>query len=85
MKDYVKTFNGKSITTEQWRAHLFHWFENQENGQEYIRALGKVDWDEWLHGSGEDLCVDMQYDDSLARPVRRLALVLFSDQLTAVQ
>jgi leukotriene-A4 hydrolase len=46
MKDYVKTFNGKSITTEQWRAHLFHWFGSQANSQEYIRALGKVDWDE---------------------------------------
>lgn len=46
MKDYVKTFNGKSITTEQWRTHLFHFFENQSNGQEYLRALGKVDFDE---------------------------------------
>lgn len=24
---------------------------------------------QWLHGSGQDLCVDMEYDDSLAKPV----------------
>jgi len=57
MKDYVKTFNGKSITTEQWRTHLFHWFGSQPQAQEYTRALGKVDWDEvsyephWRYGS----------------------------------
>ncbi|NXD32286.1 LKHA4 aminopeptidase, partial [Spelaeornis formosus] len=73
MKDYVRQFNGTSITTEQWRAHLFHFFGNQPDGQEYIRALGKVDWDEWLHGSGDDLCVNMQYDDSLAKPCNELA------------
>ena len=84
MKDYVRQFNGSSITTEQWRTHLFHFFTNQPNGQEYLRALGKVDWDEvsrltvltleadkkWLHGDGLDLCVNIEYDDSLAKPVR---------------
>lgn len=46
MKDYDRTFSGTSITTGQWRSHLFHFFGNQPNGQEYLRALGKVDWDE---------------------------------------
>jgi leukotriene-A4 hydrolase len=45
MKDYVKTFSGASITTEQWRLHLFHYFGSLKDGQEYIRKLGKVDWD----------------------------------------
>ncbi|RSH81372.1 hypothetical protein EHS25_006904 [Saitozyma podzolica] len=73
MKDYDRTFSGTSITTGQWRSHLFHFFGNQPNGQEYLRALGKVDWDEWLHGAGPDLCVDMQYDDTLSKPCADLA------------
>lgn len=45
MQDYVKTFTGTSITTDQWRSHLFHYFGSQSDGQEYLRRLGKVDWD----------------------------------------
>ncbi|RXK38146.1 leukotriene A-4 hydrolase/aminopeptidase [Tremella mesenterica] len=73
MKDYVKTFSGTSITTEQWRAHLFHYFGNQPDSSRYLKALGKVDWDAWLHGDGKDLCVDVEYDDSLSRPPLELA------------
>lgn len=49
MKDYVKTFEGYAITTEQWRAHLFHYFGSLKNGEEVVRKLGKVDWDEVGH------------------------------------
>lgn len=73
MKDYVKTFTNKSITTEQWRKHLFDWFGKQENGEEYLKKLDKVNWDEWIHGTGLDLCIDMQYDDSLSKPPTQLA------------
>jgi hypothetical protein len=56
MKDYVKTFTGYSITTEQWREHLFHYFGSLKHGSEYIRKLGKIDWDEvrkWCHSKEE--------------------------------
>ena len=46
MKDYVKTFDGTSITTDQWRSHLFHFFGSQPDSASYIRKLGRVDWDE---------------------------------------
>ena len=46
MKDYVNTFNGSSITTDQWRAHLFHYYGNLPDGSQYLKKLGKVDWDE---------------------------------------
>jgi hypothetical protein len=45
MRDYVKTFNGTSITTEQWRAHLFHYFGSLKDGDEYLQKLGTVDWE----------------------------------------
>ena len=46
MKDYVKTFTNTSITTGQWRAHLFDYFGRQPNSAEYLKKLGQVDWDE---------------------------------------
>lgn len=41
--DYVSTFTGKSITTEQWKEHLFSYFEKQ--GTDKVKALGTVDFD----------------------------------------
>ncbi|OCF30838.1 leukotriene A-4 hydrolase/aminopeptidase [Kwoniella heveanensis BCC8398] len=73
MKDYVKTFEGTSITTEQWREHLFAYFKKHEDGEELTRKLGKVDWDEWLHGSGTDLCAEVKYDDTLSKACYDLA------------
>ncbi|KDQ30245.1 hypothetical protein PLEOSDRAFT_154934 [Pleurotus ostreatus PC15] len=65
VKDYVSTFLGKSITTEQWKAHLFGYYE-KHGGPDKIKALESVDWEAWLHGEGTTLPVDMQYDMSLA-------------------
>ncbi|WVO17684.1 leukotriene A-4 hydrolase/aminopeptidase [Cryptococcus depauperatus] len=73
MRDYIKTFEGFAITTEQWRAHLFEYFENVQGGNDIVRKLGKVDWDEWLHGDGPDLCVDIKYDDTLSKACYDLA------------
>ncbi|WWC63102.1 leukotriene A-4 hydrolase/aminopeptidase [Kwoniella dejecticola CBS 10117] len=73
MKDYVRTFEGTSITTDQWREHLFHYFGQHKDAEELTRRLGKVDWDEWLHGSGPDLCVDIEYDDTLSKACYDLA------------
>ncbi|WWC71745.1 leukotriene A-4 hydrolase/aminopeptidase [Kwoniella pini CBS 10737] len=73
MKDYVRTFEGTSITTDQWREHLFHYFGQHKDGEELTRRLGKVDWDEWLHGGGPDLCVDIEYDDTLSKACYDLA------------
>ncbi|KLT41494.1 putative leukotriene-A4 hydrolase [Cutaneotrichosporon oleaginosum] len=73
MKDYVKTFTNSSITTEQWREHLFDYFGKQKDSETYLKKLGKVDWDEWLHGVGLGLPVDLTYDDSLSKPCLALA------------
>lgn len=44
IKDYVKTFMRKSITTEQWVSHLYSYFE-KHGGAEKIELLNKVNWD----------------------------------------
>ncbi|KAI0324458.1 hypothetical protein GY45DRAFT_1331548 [Cubamyces sp. BRFM 1775] len=70
--DYVSTFMGKSITTEDWKAHLYAYWE-KHGGEEKIKALNSVKWDEWLYGEGTKLPVEMIYDTALAREAFALA------------
>ena len=42
--EYVSTFMGKSITTEQWKSHLYEHFR-ERGGEETVRALDSVKWD----------------------------------------
>jgi hypothetical protein len=40
----VNTFSGKSITTQQWKDHLYaYWKKN--GGNEKIQALDSIKWD----------------------------------------
>ncbi|KAI0735797.1 peptidase family M1-domain-containing protein [Earliella scabrosa] len=70
--DYVQTFMGKSITTEQWKNHLYNYFR-EHGGEEKIKALDSVKWNEWLYGEGLKLPVEMVYDTALAREAFALA------------
>ncbi|KAF7797777.1 hypothetical protein EIP86_008978 [Pleurotus ostreatoroseus] len=70
--DYANTFTGKSITTEQWKAHLYAYFE-KNGGSEKIEALDSVDWNAWFYGEGVELPVKMEYDTSLANSAYELA------------
>lgn len=70
--DYVSTFMGKSITTFQWKDHLYEYFK-KSGGDEKIKALDSVDWDAWLYGDGLDLPVAPKYDTSLAQQAYELA------------
>jgi len=71
VKDYVNTFIGKSITTEQWKSHLYSYFE--KNGSDKVKALDSVDWDAWFYGDGLQLPVKMEYDLTLAEQAYALA------------
>ena len=42
--DYVSTYMGKSITTEQWKDHLYS-FYRQHGTPEQVQALDRVKWD----------------------------------------
>lgn len=44
IRDYVSSFQGKSITTWDWKAHLYSYFERY-GGPEKVVALNSVDWD----------------------------------------
>jgi leukotriene-A4 hydrolase len=53
IRDYVSTFQGKSITTWDWKAHLYAYFENH-GGQEKLDVLNSVEWD--VSPSSERIC-----------------------------
>jgi len=72
VRDYVKTFTGRSITTEQWRDHLYQYFA-AHGGAEKTSALNLIDFQAWFEGEGLVLPVNMVYDDSLALPAFSLA------------
>lgn len=73
-KGYFETFAGKSISTDEWRAHLFEFFGKHKDASTIVPKLEKqVDWEAWLHGEGVDLPVKMEYDTSLADAAYALA------------
>jgi leukotriene-A4 hydrolase len=71
VKDYVDTFIGKSITTEQWKSHLYGYFK--KNASDRIEALDSVNWDAGFYGEGLELPVKMEYDLTLAEQAYALA------------
>lgn len=44
LKDYVNTFRGQSIRTDQWQKHLFKYF-SENGGKEKLDILNKIDFE----------------------------------------
>jgi len=72
VKDYVETFIGKSITTAQWKEHLYGYW-GKHGGSEKVKALDSINWDAWFYGEGTELPVEMSYDTTLAKAAYDLA------------
>jgi len=43
IRDYVETFSGKSIDTQQWKRHLYGYFQ-KHGGEDKVKALDSIDW-----------------------------------------
>jgi leukotriene-A4 hydrolase len=43
VSNYVETFIGKSITTDEWKSHLYAYYE--KNAPEKVKLLDTIDWD----------------------------------------
>ncbi|GAB1528119.1 Leucyl aminopeptidase yscIV [Rhizoctonia solani] len=71
-RDYINTFRGQSIRTDEWKAHLYAYFE-KHGGEDKLKVLNSVDWQEWLHGEGTKLPVKIEYDTKLAERSYQLA------------
>ncbi|KAG8882806.1 hypothetical protein FRB97_007740 [Tulasnella sp. 331] len=72
IRDYVQTFRGKSIRTDDWKEHIFKYFE-ANGGKEKLDILNAVDYEAWLHGEGLELPVAIKYDTTLAQQSYDLA------------
>jgi len=72
IRDYVETFSGKSITTQQWKDHLYAYFQRQ-GGEEKVKALDSINWDAWFYGEGVELPVQEEVDLTLAKQAYALA------------
>lgn len=70
IKSHFKTFYDRSLTTEEWKQHLFDFYAGNE---EITKKLKAVDWQGWLHGEGLELPVKMEYDNTLAVQAQKLA------------
>ncbi|KAJ8657418.1 leukotriene A-4 hydrolase/aminopeptidase [Lichtheimia ornata] len=71
MKSHVERFASKSITTEEWKAHLFEYME-KNHGQEVVDKLKTIDFDLWINGKGMPP-VYPQFDTTLADQCYALA------------
>lgn len=69
---YVRKFRHQSITTQQWKDHLYSYFL-EHHGQSAVKKLDTVDWEAWFHGTGTQLPVKMEFDTTLADGAYRLA------------
>jgi len=72
IRDYVETFSGKSITTPQWKDHLYAYFQTH-GGEEKINALDLINWDAWFYGEGIELPFQEEIDLTLAKQAYALA------------
>ncbi|KAF8707740.1 Leukotriene A4 hydrolase, C-terminal, partial [Rhizoctonia solani] len=71
-RDYVNTFRGRSIRTDEWKTHLFAYFE-KHGGEDKLKLLNSVDWQAWLYGEGTKLPAKIEYDTTLAEKAYQLA------------
>lgn len=70
IKAYFATFQGKSVSTQEWKEHLLAYFASHPTAS---KALQAVDWDAWLHGEGMELPVPLTYDETFAQAAFALA------------
>lgn len=59
VKSYIQLFAYGSVTTEDWKKHLFAYFKDQ------VEVLNQVDWNMWMFTPGMP-SVQPQYDTTMA-------------------
>ncbi|KAF7646003.1 hypothetical protein LDENG_00195120 [Lucifuga dentata] len=59
VKSYIQMFAYSSVTTDEWKTHLFTYFKDK------VDVLNKVDWSGWMQTPGLPP-VKPQYDTTLA-------------------
>lgn len=70
LKSHVVKFSGKSITSNDFKAHLYDWFD-KNHGSSHLKRLDAVDWNAWFFGQGMPP-VENKYNDVLAKECEAL-------------
>lgn len=63
---YIDTYKYKSVTTWQWKDHLYQFFSNKKD------ILDSVDWDAWFHTPGMPPVIP-EYDQTMNQVCTQLA------------
>ncbi|KXN73514.1 leukotriene A-4 hydrol, partial [Conidiobolus coronatus NRRL 28638] len=63
MMEYIQNFAHKTVTTQQWKDHLYEYFK-REHSDENIKLLDSVDWNTWFFAPGMPI-VKNNYDNTL--------------------
>ncbi|RUO96409.1 hypothetical protein BC936DRAFT_142091 [Jimgerdemannia flammicorona] len=71
MRAHVERFASTSITTEEWQAFMFEFFE-KNHGSAVVDKLKTIDFELWLRGTGMPP-VDPGFDTTLADACHALA------------
>nr|CAB3263565.1 leukotriene A-4 hydrolase [Phallusia mammillata] len=66
LRSYIDKFKFKSVTTAQWKQHLYEFFENKRP------VLDSLDWNAWFNSPGMPPVIP-QYDQTLAMECTSLA------------
>lgn len=64
LRSYLKNFSRKSLDTDEFKAYLFNYFQDNEK-------LKSVDWETWLYKSGMPPVIP-DYDTSMTKPITAL-------------
>ncbi|KAJ2747436.1 Leucyl aminopeptidase yscIV [Coemansia sp. BCRC 34301] len=60
MRSYINAFQGKSISTQDWKSHLLAYFA--EHDPPKADLLNQIEWDKWLFAPGMPP-IDNKYDE----------------------
>ncbi|KAK4054352.1 Leucyl aminopeptidase yscIV [Microbotryomycetes sp. JL221] len=71
VKAYIVRFTGLAITTDDWLAHFWEYWNQYPDKAKAIKE--QVDFDAWLYGEGLNLPVEMKYNTTLADNAYALA------------
>uniref|UniRef100_A0A8C2WTH3 Leukotriene A-4 hydrolase n=1 Tax=Cyclopterus lumpus TaxID=8103 RepID=A0A8C2WTH3_CYCLU len=79
VRSYIQRFSYGSVTTDEWKNHLFTYFKDQ------VEVLNKVDWNAWMFTPGMpptwSLCSDVAKDQDLSSFKESDVKMLSSHQL----
>ncbi|PWN31448.1 uncharacterized protein FA14DRAFT_128098 [Meira miltonrushii] len=70
IRSYFKAFYDRSISTQEWKQHLFDFYAGNE---EITKKLNTVKWDEWFNGEGKQLPAEVNFEGALAQQAYKLA------------